>query len=305
MSGSPPALSLLVRHFLLLVMTSSLLYAEATAEKSCGTTVHSANRITSRIVNGDKADISSNPWMVQVSMMVNETHLSRCGGSIINPEYVLTAAHCMFKKVKGIHYRIPDSSVGVVTGKCDWSYYTKPVEEVFVHQDYNPARSEVKNDIALIRLKYPLKLDQSPKENSICLPGKDVTVGDLSSLTCKTTGWGSTQTGGLSPWLMGVSLDIATQKTCSNYIKIYGQAVWWDVHKLSLCASAPPNKGTCGGDSGGPLVCQYKGDDSWFVAGINSFGAGCALEGHYDVFVDVVKYLDWIDNITKGKISEA
>jgi len=212
MSGSPPALSLLVRHFLLLVMTSSLLYAEAAADKPCGTTIHSAHRITSRIVNGNKADIYDNPWMVQVTVSVNETHRKRCGGSIINPEYVLTAQHCMFNKAKGIHYRVPDSSVRVVTGKSGWSHYnTKAVEEVFTHKD---------TDIAIIKLKFPLNLEQSPRENSICLPKKDVRKYDLSSLTCKTAGWGKLETNGsLSEELMEVNQNIASPTKCSAHLQ--------------------------------------------------------------------------------------
>ena len=70
----------------------------------------------------------------------------------------------------------------------------------------------------------------------------------------------------------------------------------------SLCAGAEDlsagGKDSCGGDSGGPLMCQ-RSDGAWFQAGIVSFGTenGCGSPGHPGIYVDLSKYLDWMDRI--------
>ena len=92
-----------------------------------------------------------------------------------------------------------------------------PIDRVFLHEGYDNDTQH--NDIALLKLKTPLKLDDRHAERAVCLPGRNVTADDWKDLKCKTAGWGwSEAIGDYADRLRAVGVEVKSQKTCSEYL---------------------------------------------------------------------------------------
>ncbi|XP_037026299.1 trypsin-1 [Bradysia coprophila] len=120
------------------------------------------------------------------------------------------------------------------------------------------------------------------------------TLQDLPYTDCIATGWGrsSTTSGDLADTLLQTKVPIHTNVKCKN---AYGSNV--KIHKGHLCAGKLNGKGgTCVGDSGGPLQCRLSKNGPWLLAGITSFGSGCAEQGYPDVYTRISYYIKWISD---------
>ena len=104
-------------------------------------------------------------------------------------------------------------------------------------------------------------------------------------------GWGVTQEGGseLAPTLQEVSLPLATLETCRS-------ALGPGVTDNMLCAGGLQGQDACQGDSGGPLMGLEPLQQRLYLAGVVSWGVGCAREGLYGVYTKVSQYTDWIQH---------
>nr|XP_005987307.2 PREDICTED: transmembrane protease serine 4-like isoform X1 [Latimeria chalumnae] len=238
---------------------------------------------TDRIVGGTDTQIESWPW--QVSLQYNEQHT--CGGIIINPRWIVTAAHCFpseydqtdhWKVIAGIS--ILSSSNGV------------PVAKVYTNGLYDSIRND--NDIALIKLKLPLTFSDSIKP--ACLPNYKQTLVAGSRLW--VTGWGYTKENGvISNQLQEAELSFIDLEVC-NSNTIYGG----QITKNMLCAGyLKGGTDACQGDSGGPLV--YNNNKQWQLVGIVSWGSGCARKNKPGVYCNVEKFLDWIYYVMQQECS--
>jgi len=263
---------------------------------TCGRSAY--QNLTSRVVGGEEAVPYSSPWMA--SMRVNGRHI--CGGSILTKDWIITAAHCSVEshssskrsflrhffnlKTRGDSWHVRDhTKITIVAGEFDRSVQEGPeqersVAEIIVHSDYNSQTHD--KDLALLRLETPL--DFSEEISPVCLPDADV----LPTDTCKATGWGETQdrteTNNI---LREASLPILDQNLCMEDI---GSAL---ITENMLCAGYQEGGiDTCQGDSGGPLVCQRSG--CWVLAGLTSFGNGCAEPQNPGVYTRVANFQDWI-----------
>ncbi|KAL9972367.1 hypothetical protein ACROYT_G018652 [Oculina patagonica] len=239
-----------------------------------------------RIVGGTAASQNSWPWQ---AMLRTTSGFPFCGGSLIAPQWVLSAAHCVKGKSPssliirmGAHRRV--HNVGT---EQDFK-----VVKIISHSSYHkPLRYSY--DIALIKLEKPALLNKAvglvcvPDGNSPAMPI------DSSSKKCWITGWGRLASGGATPdILQQASVPLVSKARC---LKGYpGQ-----IHDSMLCAGLDQGGvDACQGDSGGPLVCEYNG--KWFIEGATSWGHGCAGPMKYGVYAKVRYVKSWIDQTMKN-----
>lgn len=240
----------------------------------------SSNETGISIVNGQDADFGE--WKWQVGLRSRDSGTPWCGGMLIDPQWVLTAAHCVDREAK----------INVIAGDYDIGTEGDAGEQVewgtwYMHPDYN--RRTMEWDIALIRLDQPFTMNG--EVGTVCLPtqGSDVVGGE----SCWITGWGTLSSGGSTPRI----LQEAQVTTLSNAdCKNTGYRVKEITPDMLCAAGTSPNGNTdaCQGDSGGPLVCASGG--SYTVFGATSWGYGCAADNYPGIWSRVHASLDWIES---------
>ncbi|XP_078052115.1 transmembrane protease serine 9-like [Augochlora pura] len=225
-----------------------------------------------RIVNGEDAKLGEIPY--QVSLQKSSGHF--CGGSVLNTNYIITAAHCVEGQTPSV--------VKVVVGTINWQdpKNAHEVDKIIVHENYNPGDSW-RNDIALLKLKTPLKLGKNIA--AVTVPKANEPVAAKSPAV--VSGWGRTSVGGPIPkTLQKAKLQITEQSVCEKAYKYIG-----NVYETHICAHDPSEiRGACGADSGGPLVVGGK------LVGVVSWShTRCALPDYPTVYTRVSSYISWIN----------
>lgn len=220
--------------------------------------------IRPRIVGGTPALSGVWPWAVALE---TSTGFQFCGGSLVAPRWVLTAAHCEVRPGER-----------AVTGRLD---LRQPggrvtVVEVRTHELYVGVESG--HDVALLRLDSSVDL--------LPVGLVDATWAGPGVLAA-VVGWGLTDeyASGTSPILRQTEVPLLAAETCA--------AAYPGVTATMLCAGYPEGgRDTCQGDSGGGLYVQAGG---WRQAGITSWGDGCARPGKPGVYTSVASVREWID----------
>ncbi|XP_077421997.1 transmembrane protease serine 13a isoform X2 [Vanacampus margaritifer] len=235
---------------------------------------------TSRIVGGSVADRGQWPW--QLSLQFRGFHV--CGGVLISPDFVLTAAHCFPRSNPSM---LLPQFWQVYAGALALNNLPAPleVEQIILNENYNNRTNDY--DIALLKLAVEVNFDDDV--HPACLP---VTAQRFPTGTaCWTSGFGTTVAGSgeVSNELMEVTVDIIGTRECNNPL-VYGGAVTNNM----VCAGHLEEGGrdSCQGDSGGPLVCQI--DNVWYLVGITSWGYGCGEVNKPGVYTRVSRLLPWI-----------
>nr|XP_039250221.1 plasminogen-like [Styela clava] len=247
----------------------------------CG--VAGITRNNGRVVNGSDAAAGQWPWQALIHVKTKHQPLY-CGGILIRPTWILTAAHCL-QTEDTIESIIIILGANNQTNSDEIGRQYLNVEEHFLHQDYGDVIGSFIADIALLQLTTEVTYDYYVRP--ACLPtfGSEATVGQ----TCFVSGFGDTQDTGNQNILQYAGVDIISRETCNE---------WYSTLNLSIpsdhfCAGFEEGGiDTCQGDSGGPLVCM---ESSVYVArGITSFGEGCAVAQRPGAYTDVVTYMNWI-----------
>ncbi|XP_049730890.1 transmembrane protease serine 3 isoform X1 [Elephas maximus indicus] len=230
---------------------------------------------TARIVGGNMSSLMQWPW--QVSLQFQGYHL--CGGSVITPTWIVTAAHCVYDLYLPKSWTI---QVGLVS-LLDSPAPSHLVEKIIYHSKYKPKR--LGNDIALMKLAGPLTFNEMVQP--VCLPNSEENF--PNGKMCWTSGWGATEDGGdASPVLNHAAVPLISNKVC-NHRDVYGGII----SPSMLCAGyLKGGIDSCQGDSGGPLVCQDR--RVWKLVGATSFGIGCAEVNKPGVYTRITAFLDWI-----------
>ncbi|XP_078490117.1 uncharacterized protein LOC100185217 isoform X1 [Ciona intestinalis] len=247
----------------------------------CGTSTTTGGRI----VGGELATIASWPWSVYIKI-----GSTLCTGALIKRDVVLTAAHCLINRVTNLDELRIYLGVQNITDTGNIHSQHIGALRYVIHPNF--VSNTLENDIALIFLRT--EATTGDYVNTICLPnGEQVAEGTK----CWATGYGAISEGGpLSKTLRQVALPIANSQTCvQNYARISRT-----VNTVkTLCAGYDQGgRDSCQGDSGGPLVCQRCNSCNWFLAGLVSFGRGCARVGMFGIYSRMTYFEQWIASET-------
>ncbi|CAG4926767.1 unnamed protein product [Colias eurytheme] len=235
-----------------------------------GYTLEASKEPQAKIVGGDKAPEGAYPY--QVSLRRNDTkEFHACGGSIIRPTWILTAAHCTND------LNATDITAVVGTNKLSSGGDRYKVKQIINHEDFN--RTTFANDIALLEVD---EMSFNAKVAPIDLTDKN-TPGYTK---CILTGWGNIQSGtnnNRPDDLRMLTTYTIEVDTCQLRLEDFSTPVT----DKQICTTSRGYSGACQGDSGGPLVLNKK------LVGVVSWGVGCA-RGYPDVYARVFSYRDWI-----------
>uniref|UniRef100_A0A2K6UZN6 Granzyme M n=1 Tax=Saimiri boliviensis boliviensis TaxID=39432 RepID=A0A2K6UZN6_SAIBB len=223
-----------------------------------------------QIIGGREVAPHSRPYMA--SLQRNGSHL--CGGVLLHPKWVLTAAHCLAQGTAGLR---------LVLGlhALDGPGLTFHIKSIVQHPRYRPPPA-LENDLALLKLEG--KVRPSRTIRPLALPGKPQVV--AAGARCSVAGWGLTRQGGhLARALRELDVQVLDTRMCNN-------SRFWSgsLFPNMVCFLAPLQ-----GDSGGPLVCGKR----QVLAGVLSFSSKiCTNTFKPPVATAVAPYLPWIRRVT-------
>nr|XP_036217963.1 trypsin-1-like isoform X2 [Bactrocera oleae] len=228
-------------------------------------------------------------WRVKNETTGNTTIVYKCGGTIYDRGYVITAAHCL--------YHSSDLPVVVRPGGFalnDTEAWDLEIEEVIEHPNYD--YPNVYNDIAIIRLRTLFNGNPFHDEPA-CLWGDPDSAHNVTAM-----GYGNTQFAGVSsPLLMKTNLFTIENSECQLHYEPDSGVLSDGILSTQICAKDHEKlRDTCQGDSGGSIIKFSKQTDlnpMFYVVGITSFGIGCGT-GMPGVYTRISEYIDWIENVT-------
>jgi secreted trypsin-like serine protease len=230
-----------------------------------------------RIVGGQDAKRGAWPWQVALVYKFTLPYDGQfCGGTLISPNWVLTAAHCLEEESP----KTFDIVANIYDLEADRGQRVA-IKRVITHPDYDP--KSVDNDLALVQLVRPVR-------NAVVLP---LISGDpsLARVSATTIGWGAfnEDEDEFPSTLQELRIPVRSDAQCK---RAYGEQITASM----MCAGIyEGGKDSCGGDSGGPLMVLQ--DRKWVLAGITSWGLGCARPKFFGIYTRVSRFTDYINGI--------
>uniref|UniRef100_A0A8D0G898 matriptase n=1 Tax=Sphenodon punctatus TaxID=8508 RepID=A0A8D0G898_SPHPU len=256
--------------------------ADSSDEENCNCGTRSYSK-QSRIVGGLNSDIGEWPWQVSLHAK-GQGHI--CGASLISDRWLVSAAHC-FQDASGIRYSDPGLWTAYMglhdqSDRNNAKVQQKSIKSIIYHKGFNDFTYDY--DIAVLELQSPITFTNEIR--AICLPdpthdfpaGKDIWV----------TGWGATIEGGVGATILQkAEIRVVNQTTCNTLLNNQMTSRMMCVGVLTGGIDA------CQGDSGGPLT-SVETNSRMFLAGVVSWGDGCAQRNKPGVYTRVSQLRGWI-----------
>ncbi|KAM6907738.1 enteropeptidase [Xenentodon cancila] len=241
----------------------------------------------SRVVGGVNAIKGAWPWMV--SLHWRGRHI--CGASLIDRDWLLTAAHCVYGKNVHLQWWTAVSGLHAQSHLDSDDVQPQQVDRIVIHRHYNRQTKEA--DIAMMHLQQPINFTNWVQP--VCFPaeGQNFPAGS----ECLIAGWGRQVEGGPIPdILQEAKVPLVNQDECQRLLPEY------TITSSMLCAGYPEGGvDTCQGDSGGPLM--YLEDGRWTVIGVASFGVGCGRPDRPGAYARVSTFTSWIADVRRSSAS--
>lgn len=234
------------------------------------------------------AQYAEYPWQAGLYRNKDEGNEYICGGSLIDRQVVMTAAHCL--------RNFSDSSSGLIVRLGDWDAANEnephkhkdfSVKKIIKHERFHPVN--YRNNIALLVLSEPATLDKNI--NLICLPHPN---DSFEEQRCTISGWGKDVKGKYQGVLKKVELPVIENRQCQTLLRKTVLGAVFQLHRGFMCAGGEADVDACKGDGGGPLMCASPDGHGLVQAGIIAWGIGCGEKDVPGVYVNVAKYVEWI-----------
>ncbi|XP_052742106.1 brachyurin-like [Bicyclus anynana] len=233
------------------------------------------------IVGGYYTDIAEVPYQVGLIISLLFLLTSVCGGSLISPTRVLTAAHCHSDGV------LKANSFTIVLGSNKLFFGGQRIDtrDVSVHPDWDAKK--IANDLAILRIPFVAFTNEI---QPIALPTHDDIPNMFTGWVALASGYGLTSDDcriRRNQSLSSVKLTIISNEECAEP---FGLDL---IHNSNICTSSANGQSTCRGDSGGPLIVYIN--HRRVLIGVTSFGARAGCEAGYPAAYSRVSYfIPWI-----------
>ena len=217
-----------------------------------------------------------------------------CGAAILSDQWVVTAGHCCLN--------LKASEITIHTNDYDYddideNEHIVKVKKIHIHHAY--VDQPLQNDICLLEMESSLTL-KAPA-SVVCPPSTRTKLEDIKTLDCYVAGFGVTDYDDYtSPeYLQSIKVNVFTHQECNSF----GNHSPPHNSNQEFCAGyMEGGKDSCQGDSGGPLICLVRTTPILF--GLVSWGDKCAEPRLPGVYTWVPAYIEWIDLVRAGKLSE-